>query len=148
MIFADEDDTTESLAESDYSCFTTGQKCVTSLMYLLDAMECPDYGFQTIMEWARKSFEAGFDFNPKCKTRLGILKWMYHSLHNPKQMVPHLESLELPDPLPNVKTMDVIAMTLCLSCSPFCKTKKRCLLTTWCWTPTTPWQCPSLTISG
>jgi hypothetical protein len=33
---------------------------------------------------------------------------MYHSLHNPKQMVPHLESLELPDPLPNVKTMDVI----------------------------------------
>jgi len=29
------------------------------------------------------------------------------------------------------------AMTLCLSYSPFCKTKKWCLLTTWCWTPTT-----------
>jgi hypothetical protein len=39
-------------------------------MYLLDAMECPDYAFKAIMEWARKCFEAGFDFNPKCKTRL------------------------------------------------------------------------------
>jgi hypothetical protein len=29
-VFADEDDTIESPAESDYSCFTTGQKCVTS----------------------------------------------------------------------------------------------------------------------
>ena len=107
-VFADEDDTIESPAESDYSCFTTGQKCVTSLMYLLDAMECPDYGFQTIMEWARKSFEAGFDFNPKCKTRSGNLKWMYDSLHNADQMLPHLEKIELPDPLPNMKTMDVI----------------------------------------
>ena len=62
------DDTTESPVESDYSCFTTSQLCVTSLMYLLDLMECPDYGFKMIMEWARKSFEAGFDFNPKCRT--------------------------------------------------------------------------------
>jgi len=64
------EDITESPVESDYSCFTTkNQKCVTSLMYLLDAMGCPDYGFKEIMEWARKCFEAGFDFNPKCKTR-------------------------------------------------------------------------------
>ena len=105
MIFADEDDTTESLAESDYSCFTTGQKCVTSLMYLLDAMECPDYGFRTIMDWARKSFEAGFDSNVKCKTCLANLKWIYAALHNAEQMLPHLESIKLPDPLPNVKTL-------------------------------------------
>jgi hypothetical protein len=38
-------DTTESPLESDYSCFTTSKQCVTSLMYLLDAMECSDYGF-------------------------------------------------------------------------------------------------------
>ena len=47
-------DTTESPVESDYSCFTTSQQCITSLMYLLDSMECPDY-----------NFEAGFDYNPK-----------------------------------------------------------------------------------
>ena len=50
-------DSTELPVASDYSCFTTSQKCVTSLMYLLDEMECPDYGFQSIMEWARKCFE-------------------------------------------------------------------------------------------
>jgi len=51
-------DTPEAPVESDYSCFTTSQQCVTSLMYLLDAMECPDYAFKAIMEWACKCFEA------------------------------------------------------------------------------------------
>jgi hypothetical protein len=50
-------DTTETRVESDYSSFTTSQQCVTSLMYLLDAMECPDYAFKKIMEWARTCFE-------------------------------------------------------------------------------------------
>ena len=71
-------------------------------------MECPDYAFKVLMDWARKSFEAGFDFNPKCKTRLANLKWMYAALHNAEQMLPHLESIKLPDPLPNVKTLNVI----------------------------------------
>jgi hypothetical protein len=101
-------DTTEVPVESDYACFTINQQCITSLMYLLDSMECPDYAFQEIMEWARKCYEAGFDFNPKCKTRLGNLTWMYNALHNAEQMLPHLEPVELPDPLPNVTTMNVI----------------------------------------
>jgi len=74
--------------ENDYACYTTSQKCVTSLMYLLDDMECPDYAFQSIMEWARNCFEAGFDFNPRSRTRLANLKWMYNSLHNSDQMLP------------------------------------------------------------
>jgi hypothetical protein len=93
---------------SDYACFTTIQKCVTSLMYLLDEMECPDYAFQSIMEWARNCFEVGFDFNPKSKTRLANLKWMYNSLHNLEQMIPSVMSIQLPDPLPDVKSIDVI----------------------------------------
>jgi len=102
-IFAD---TTESpVVSADYACFTTSQQCVTSLMYLLDAMECPDYAFKAIMEWARKCFEAGFDFNSKCKTRLGNLSWMYDALHNAEQMLPHIE---LPDPLPHMKSLNVI----------------------------------------
>ena len=100
--------TPESPVESEYSCFTTVQKCVTSLMYLLDEMECPDYEFKAIMDWACKCFEAGFDFNPKCKTRLGNLNWMYDALHNAEQMLPHLESIKLPEPLPNMTTMNVI----------------------------------------
>jgi hypothetical protein len=59
-------------------------------MYLLDSMECPDY-----------NFEAGFDYNPKSKTRLGNLNWMYDELHNVGHMLPHLEHIELPDPLSN-----------------------------------------------
>jgi hypothetical protein len=87
-------DTTKAPAgNSYYACFTTSQKCITSLMYLLDDMECPDYAFQCIMDWARNCFEAGFDLNPKTKT---------------KQMLPNLVWIHLPDPLPDTKSMDVI----------------------------------------
>jgi len=77
-------------------------------MYLLDAMEWPDYVLKTIMEWARQCSEAGFEFNPKRKTRLGNLSWMYDALHNAEQMLPHLEPIKLPDPLANIKSMNVI----------------------------------------
>jgi hypothetical protein len=69
-------------------------------------MECPEYAFKAIMEWTRKCFEAGFDFNPKSKTRLGNLNGVYDALYNAEQMLPHLKSILLPDPLPNMKTMD------------------------------------------
>jgi hypothetical protein len=59
-------------------------------MYLLDAMECPDFEFRAIMEWALMCFEAGFDFDPKYKTRLGNLNWIYDVLHNAEQMLTHL----------------------------------------------------------
>jgi hypothetical protein len=102
-------DTTEAPAgDSDYACFTTSQKCITSSMYLLDEMECPDYAFKCIMDWAHNCFEAGFDFHPKSKTRLGNLKWMYDSLHNAKQMLPSVVLIQLPDHLPDTKSMDVI----------------------------------------
>jgi hypothetical protein len=103
-------DTTKAPASnSDYACFTTSQKCITSLMYLIDDMECPDYAFKCIMDWAHNCFEAGFDFNPKSKTRLGNLrKWIYSSLHNAKQMLPNVMSIQLPDPLLDRKSMGVI----------------------------------------
>jgi hypothetical protein len=74
-------DTAEAPAgNSDFACFTTSQKCMTSLMYLFDDLECPDFAFKCIMDWARNCFEAGFDFNPKSKTSLGSLKWMFKSM--------------------------------------------------------------------
>ena len=93
---------------SDYVSFTLAQKAVTSLMLLLDSMQCPDYAFEKVMEWARTSFQAGFDFNPQCTSRLGNLKWMYGSIHNSTKMLPHLESIVLPDPSPCADKLDVI----------------------------------------
>ena len=93
---------------SDYVSFTPAQKAVTSLMLLLDSMQCPDYAFEKIMGWAHTSFQSGFDFNPQCTTQLGNLKWMYDSLHNSRQMLPHLESIVLPEPLPYADKLNVI----------------------------------------
>jgi hypothetical protein len=59
--------TNEAPCASGYTSFTTSQKCVISLMLLLDSLECPDYAFEEILNWAQNSYVAGFDFNPKCK---------------------------------------------------------------------------------
>ena len=141
-------DTIESPAESEYSSFTISQQCVTSLMYLLDAMECPDYGFQAIMEWACQCFVSGFDFNPKCKTRMANLKWMYDSLHNAEQMLPHLELINLPDPLPNMKTMNVICYDFVPQLLSILQTQNLCWSTTWCLIRTTLWQGTSHMMAG
>ena len=93
---------------SDYASFTMSQKAVASLMLLLDSMQCPDYAFEKIMDWAHTSFQAGFDFNPQCSTCLGNLKWMYDFLHNSRWMLPHLKTIVLPDPLPYASKLDVI----------------------------------------
>jgi hypothetical protein len=34
---------------------------------------------------------------------------MYDMLHNVEQMLPHLERIKLPDPLPNMKSINVIS---------------------------------------
>jgi hypothetical protein len=93
-------------------------------MYLLDEMECPDYAFQSIMEWARNCFEVGFDFNPKSKTHLANLKWIYISLHNSEQMMQGVMSIQLPDPQPDVKSMDVICYNFVPQLLSICRTKK------------------------
>jgi hypothetical protein len=93
-------------------------------MYLLDDMECPDYAFKCIMDWARNCFKAGFDFKHKSKTCLGNLKWMYNSLHNAEQMLPNVVLIQLPNSLPDTKSMDVICYDLCHNYCQFRKTKR------------------------
>ena len=62
-----------------------------------------------ILEWAHDSYAAGFDFNPKCKSHSGNLKWMFESIHNVNHMfLPHLTVINLLDPLPNCDKMEVI----------------------------------------
>jgi hypothetical protein len=93
---------------SGFTSFTMAQKCLTSLMILLDSLECPDYAFEKILNWARTSFVAGFDFNPKCKKRWGNVQWMFKSVHNSHQMLPSLKTIDLLEPLPDADTLDVI----------------------------------------
>jgi hypothetical protein len=98
---------------------------IFDLFAYVNSMECPDDAFKSIMEWALKCFEAGFDFNSKSKTRLRNLNWMYDALHNAEQMLPHLECIELPDPLPNMKSMNEICYDFMPhSCFPFCRIQK------------------------
>jgi hypothetical protein len=44
--------TNEAPCTRGYSSFTTIQKCVASLMLLMDSLECPDYAFEQILNWA------------------------------------------------------------------------------------------------
>ena len=39
---------------------------------------------------------------------LGNLNWMYESIHNAEQMLPHLEPIDLPEPLRDMMSMNVI----------------------------------------
>ena len=94
--------------ETHFTSFTTSQKCVTSLMILLDSLNCPDYAFEKILNWARTSFVAGFDFNPKCKKRWGNVKSMFQMIHKSDEMLPSLRQINLPVPLADVDTLDVI----------------------------------------
>jgi hypothetical protein len=49
--------TNEAPCVNGYSSFTTSQKCVISLILLLDSLECPDYAFKEIfLNWARNRF--------------------------------------------------------------------------------------------
>jgi hypothetical protein len=60
------------------------------------------------LSWARTCFLAGFDFNPKCKKCWGNVQWMFQSIHNSHQMLPFLKTIDLPEPLPQADTLDVI----------------------------------------
>ena len=90
-----------------YNTFSVSQKSFVKLMNLLDDMEAPDYAFQSIMQWAQECYLDGLNFNPSM-THKANLTWMYKSIHNSKHMLPHLEKITLPDPLPRISTMDVI----------------------------------------
>jgi hypothetical protein len=94
--------------EDDYDTFNVSQKSVVKLLYLLDQMEAPDYAFQSIMKWASECYQEGFDFNPRSKTCKANISWMYHSIHNATSMMPTTRQINLPEPLPSMKTMGVI----------------------------------------
>jgi hypothetical protein len=95
------------------------------------------------MDWACNCFEAGFDFNPKSKTCLGNLKWMYDSLHNAQQMLPNVISIQLPDPLPDTKSMDDICYDFVPQLLSILQNKEMMSANNLVLDPITLWLCTS-----
>ena len=85
--------------------FTRDQRCIINLIKLLEDMNCPDSAVEKIIDWARESYNAGFDFKPSSKTRHGNLQWM-------KKMVVNNNAFyhqSIPVVLNEQTTIDVIA---------------------------------------
>ena len=112
-------------------------------MNLLDDMEAPDYAFQSLMEWAQVCYINGFDFNPSM-THKANFTWMYKSIHNSKHMLPHLEKITLPDPLPSMSTIDVICYDIFVQLLSILQDKSIMTRETWCWIRMIHWPCLSL----
>ena len=54
--------------------FTLEQRCMVILIKLVEDMNCPDSAVTRIIDWAKKAFNDGFNFNPFSKTYYGHLQ--------------------------------------------------------------------------
>ena len=70
---------------------------MVNLIKLLEDMNCPDTAVASIIDWARTSYNAGFKFNPKSKTRYGNIQWMKKMTVNNPAFYPKLEPVQLND---------------------------------------------------
>ena len=77
--------------------FTLEQQCMINLIKLLEDMNCPDFAVTKIIDWARTSYNAGFDFIPTSKTRYGNIQWMKKIAVNNSAFYPKLETVHLND---------------------------------------------------
>ena len=97
------------------STFTTNQKCIVSLMRILDNMNAPDYALEAILKWARNSHAQRFDFNPPASTRNANLKWMRKFIKNSNMLLPKTHHIQLEDTTTvQVVTFDFVAHLLSL----------------------------------
>jgi len=61
--------TLEPLDNKDFCSYTQDHKRNLELIQLLDEMNCPDYAFQSVMEWCRKAYISGYKFDADLLTR-------------------------------------------------------------------------------
>ena len=59
---------------------TTTQAAVVNLLSLLNVANVPNYLFKSVMKWACKYQDAGFDFCPPQQDHQGNLKWVVEHL--------------------------------------------------------------------
>ena len=88
---ADNEDNTASASVTTY---TTQQKCVVSLMHLLDSMNAPDYALEPVLMWARNAHAEHFNFNPPALTRNANLKWMRQFVKGSNMLLPKLQQVQ------------------------------------------------------
>ena len=75
---------------------TTTQAAVVDLLSILNDANVPDYLFESIMKWARKYHDAGFDFCPPQRDRRGNLKWIAQHLECNHGIQPRIATVQLP----------------------------------------------------
>lgn len=72
----------ESQAQKEIIRNSVEHCCVSDLVSKLELARSPDYLLKTVLSWARKSMNAGFDFHPTAVGRKENLRWMYRMLPN------------------------------------------------------------------
>ena len=77
--------------------FTLEQQCMINLIKLLEDMNCPDFVVTKIIDWARTSYNARFDFITTSKTCYGNIQWMKKIAVNNSAFYPKLETVHLND---------------------------------------------------
>ena len=75
--------------------FTLEQQCMINLIKLLEDMNCPEPTVTKIIDWARTSYNARFDFILTSKTRCGNIQWMKKMTVNNLAFYPKLETVYL-----------------------------------------------------
>ena len=81
--------------DTNLTCYTTNQKCIVSLMRILDKMNAPDYALQTILQWAHTSYCNNCNFNPKVQTCNANLNWMQSVIQDADYLLPKEQILQL-----------------------------------------------------
>jgi hypothetical protein len=73
-VIEDENEELSTPQSTPGSNFTISWRYLVSLMYLLNEMDAPDFGFELKLDWARQAHNTGFDVNASAKTHSANLK--------------------------------------------------------------------------
>ena len=111
--------------KSKLTCYTTDQKCVVSLMRILDKMNAPDYALQSILQWAQTSYRNNCNFNPKVQTRNANLQWMRSVIQDADYLLPKEQIIQLDN-----STVPVVTFDFATHCCPCYMTSHSCNGTT------------------
>ena len=69
------------------------ERAIWKLLVILDSMECPDYAFESIMQWAAEFHHAGYNFAPKAKTRNANIAKFYNMIDGSHNMLPTVSTV-------------------------------------------------------
>jgi len=75
------DDTHRPTPHTPFCAYSTEQIVHLELLQLLDSMGCPDYAFDSIIKWGKKSLRRGYKFDPKVcsrKSQIDQFSKMFH----------------------------------------------------------------------